>query len=57
VIQLAKFISTDDWADYIHEGLIANGIVPDEDMIMLLIDLTLDFFDSENIIDFTVEIE
>jgi hypothetical protein len=57
VKKLAKFISTDDWADYLHEGLIANGIVPDEDMIMLLIDLTLDFFDEEQIIDYSIEIE
>lgn len=55
--KLAKFISTDEWADYLHEGLIANGIVPDEDMIMLIIDLTLDFFDGEDVIDFTLEIE
>ena len=54
---MAKFISTDDWADYLHEGLIANGIVPDEDMIMLIIDLTLDFFENEEIIDYTIEIE
>jgi hypothetical protein len=57
VEKLAKFISTDEWADYLHEGLIANGIVPDEDMIMLIIDLTLDFFDGEEVIDFTLEIE
>jgi hypothetical protein len=57
VIPLAKFISTDDWADYLHEGLIAQGIVPDEDMIMLIIDLTLDFFEGEDIIDFTLDIE
>jgi hypothetical protein len=57
VIRLAKFISTDDWADYLHEGLISQGIVPDEDMIMLIIDLTLDFFESEDVIDFTLEIE
>ena len=54
---MAKFISTDDWADYLHDGLIAQGIVPDEDMIMLIIDLTLDFFDGEDVIDFTLEIE
>jgi hypothetical protein len=57
VILLAKFISTDDWADYLHEGLIAQGIVPDEDMIMLIIDLTLDFFEGEEVIDFTLDIE
>jgi hypothetical protein len=57
VIRLAKFISTDDWADYLHEGLISQGIVPDEDMIMLIIDLTLDFFESEEVIDFTLDIE
>ena len=54
---MAKFISTEDWADYLHEGLIAQGIVPDEDMIMLIIDLTLDFFESEEVIDFTLDIE
>jgi len=57
VIQLANFISTDDWADFLHDGLIAAGVVPDEDIIMIMIDLTLDFFEKENIIDYSIEIE
>ena len=54
---MANFISTDDWSDYVHNGLVANGIVPDEDIIMLIIDLTLDFFQEEGIIDYSIEIE
>jgi len=54
---LASFISTDDWADFLHDGLIASGIVPDEDMIMIVIDLTLEFFEQQNIIDYSIEIE
>ena len=57
MIRLASFISTDDWADFLHDGLIASGIVPDEDMIMIVIDLTLEFFEQQNIIDYSIEIE
>lgn len=54
---MAKFISTSDWSEYINNGLIANGIVPEEEIIMFIIDLTLDFFHDEGIIDYTMEIE
>ena len=57
VVIVAKFISTSDWSEYITNGLIANGIVPEEEVIMFIIDLTLDFFHDEGIIDYTMEIE
>lgn len=57
MIQLAKFISTEDWSEFLHNGLIAAGVVPDEEIIMIMIDLTLDFFAEEEIIDFYLEME
>lgn len=57
MIRLAKFISTDDWSEFLHNGLIAAGVVPNEEMIMIMIDLTLDFFAEEEIIDFYLDME
>ena len=57
VILVGNFVDMDDWAEYLYEALTDLGYVPEEELIYLILDLSIEFLKQQQVIDYTIEFE
>jgi hypothetical protein len=51
-----KFVSVDEWYDYVYDALLDEGFIVDSEFLHFLIESSIDFLNEKEVISGSIEI-
>jgi hypothetical protein len=51
-----KFVSVDEWYDYVYDALLDEGFIVDSELLHFLIESSIDFLNEKEVISGSIEI-